>query len=99
MSNEADADGVAGTQSFCDMYTTLPDKMSKTMSKNLSIPIAFVCLLHLCNEKVKRRRMIDVLGGGGGGFCVKSKNGFTNHGTCCGDDDDNGSEKLFSISW
>eukprot|EP00057_Strongylocentrotus_purpuratus_P021405 XP_011675879.1 PREDICTED: condensin complex subunit 2 [Strongylocentrotus purpuratus] len=51
VSNEADADGVAGTQSFCDMYTTLPDKMSKTMSKNLSIPIAFVCLLHLCNEK------------------------------------------------
>ncbi|XP_041477580.1 condensin complex subunit 2-like isoform X2 [Lytechinus variegatus] len=52
--NEADADSVAGTQSFCDMYTTLPDKLSKTMSKNLSIPIAFVCLLHLCNEKSLR---------------------------------------------
>ncbi|XP_063963241.1 condensin complex subunit 2-like [Lytechinus pictus] len=54
VSNEADADGVAGTQSFCDMYTTLPDRLSKTMSKNLSIPIAFVCLLHLCNEKSLR---------------------------------------------
>ena len=34
------------------MYSTLPDKLSKTMAKNLSVPIAFVCLLHLCNEKV-----------------------------------------------
>lgn len=43
--------GVIGTHAFTDMYSSLPDKLSSTMSKNLSIPIAFVCLLHLANEK------------------------------------------------
>ncbi|XP_038070775.1 condensin complex subunit 2-like isoform X2 [Patiria miniata] len=42
---------VAGMQSFSDMYQILPDRLSRTMAKNLSIPIAFVCLLHLANEK------------------------------------------------
>ncbi|XP_071494851.1 condensin complex subunit 2-like isoform X1 [Diadema antillarum] len=52
ISQEAEkSDGVAGSQSFCDMYSILPERLSKTMSKNLSVPIAFVCLLHLCNEK------------------------------------------------
>lgn len=59
--NEADpaSDVVAGTPSFCDMYSILPDKLSKTMSRNLSIPIAFVCLLHLCNEKSLRVTVQD----------------------------------------
>ncbi|XP_071793554.1 condensin complex subunit 2-like [Asterias amurensis] len=42
---------VAGLQSFKDLYEQIPAKLSRTMSKNLSIPIAFVCLLHLANEK------------------------------------------------
>eukprot|EP00794_Sanderia_malayensis_P005627 gene5627-6323_t len=38
-------------QSFKDIYKNLPDKMSEHASKNLSVPIAFVCLLYLANEK------------------------------------------------
>ncbi|XP_028391090.1 condensin complex subunit 2-like [Dendronephthya gigantea] len=36
---------------FTDLFHTMPNKISKQMAKNLSIPIAFVCLLHLANEK------------------------------------------------
>ena len=39
--------------SFKEMYDKLPGKLSKNMSKNLSVSIAFVCILHLANEKVK----------------------------------------------
>ena len=39
-------------KSFKDIYDMLPEELSKTMAKNLSVPIAFVCLLHLANEKV-----------------------------------------------
>ena len=39
-------------QSFKDMYSSLPSKLSQSASKNLSVPIAFVCLLYLANEKV-----------------------------------------------
>ncbi|XP_022097671.1 condensin complex subunit 2-like [Acanthaster planci] len=52
--SETDANkktSVAGEQCFSDMYQVLPAKLSRTMAKNLSIPIAFVCLLHLANEK------------------------------------------------
>ncbi|XP_070539700.1 condensin complex subunit 2-like [Ptychodera flava] len=42
---------VAGTQSFKQMYGALPAKISTNMAKNLSIPMCFVCLLHLANEK------------------------------------------------
>jgi len=38
-------------QSFKDMYSILPSKLSQSASKNLSVPIAFVCLLYLANEK------------------------------------------------
>ena len=38
--------------SFQKMVEVLPSKLSKTMASNLSVPIAFVCLLHLANEKV-----------------------------------------------
>ena len=37
---------------FTELYHTIPNKISKHMAKNLSVPIAFVCLLHLANEKV-----------------------------------------------
>jgi len=36
---------------FQEMVNKLPDNISKGMAKNLSVPIAFVCLLHLANEK------------------------------------------------
>ncbi|XP_065649777.1 condensin complex subunit 2 isoform X2 [Hydra vulgaris] len=40
-----------GTYSFKDMYKALPSEVSSNMAKNLSTPIAFVCLLYLANEK------------------------------------------------
>ena len=43
---------VAGTHSFQALLDELPRRISKTLTKNLSVPIAFVCLLHLANEKV-----------------------------------------------
>jgi len=33
------------------MYSNLPEKVSKNMLENLSVPLAFTCLLHLANEK------------------------------------------------
>ena len=38
---------------FSHLYKTLkhPSKIGKTMSENLSVPLAFIALLHLCNEK------------------------------------------------
>ena len=41
--------------SFKEIYTKLPEKLSKNMAKNLSVSIAFVCILHLANEKVTTR--------------------------------------------
>eukprot|EP00112_Aurelia_sp_Birch-Aquarium-sp1_P018323 Seg4357.1 transcript_id=Seg4357.1/GoldUCD/mRNA.D3Y31 product="Signal recognition particle subunit SRP72" protein_id=Seg4357.1/GoldUCD/D3Y31 len=37
--------------SFKDLYHVLPNKISQSASNNLSVPIAFVCLLYLANEK------------------------------------------------
>ena len=47
-----DGKQVVGNHSFQSLVQELPQKLSKNMSKNLSVPIAFVCLLHLANEKV-----------------------------------------------
>lgn len=41
-----------GTLSFQELLNDLPQNVSTHMAKNLSVPIAFVCLLHLANEKV-----------------------------------------------
>jgi len=37
---------------FTSLYKSLkqPGKLPKTMSENLSVPLAFIALLHLCNE-------------------------------------------------
>jgi len=39
--------------SFSSLYKSLkqPSKLPKVMSDNLSVPLAFIALLHLCNEK------------------------------------------------
>ncbi|KAK6185759.1 hypothetical protein SNE40_007921 [Patella caerulea] len=39
------------TWSFQSLLQELPEKVSTNTAKNLSVPIAFVCLLHLANEK------------------------------------------------
>lgn len=41
-----------GKMSFQKLLKDLPEKVSGQTAKNLSVPIAFVCLLHLANEKV-----------------------------------------------
>ena len=46
-------DHVHGAKSFKELMHTLPEKVSKNMARNLSVPITFVCLLHLANEKVR----------------------------------------------
>ena len=43
---------MTSAHSFHEMVKHLPDRLSKQMAENLSVPIAFVCLLHLANEKV-----------------------------------------------
>ena len=43
---------VSGSHSFHEMVKILPSKLPKQLAENLSVPIAFVCLLHLANEKV-----------------------------------------------
>ncbi|XP_061194277.1 condensin complex subunit 2-like [Saccostrea echinata] len=40
-----------GSLSFQELLNDLPQNVSSHMAKNLSVPIAFVCLLHLANEK------------------------------------------------
>lgn len=38
---------------FSQLYVKLPSLLSQAMAKEVSIPIAFVSLLHLANEKVQ----------------------------------------------
>ncbi|WAR21575.1 CND2-like protein [Mya arenaria] len=40
-----------GQTTFQKLLDDLPEKVSGQTAKNLSVPIAFVCLLHLANEK------------------------------------------------
>ena len=42
-----------GTLTFQKLLNDLPEKVSGQTARNLSVPIAFVCLLHLANEKVR----------------------------------------------
>ncbi|XP_035672015.1 condensin complex subunit 2-like isoform X2 [Branchiostoma floridae] len=44
-------EAVSGEQTFTELMQELPTMVSGQTAKNLSVPIAFVCLLHLANEK------------------------------------------------
>lgn len=48
-----------GTCTFQDLLTVIPDKVSSQTAKNLSVPIAFACLLHLANEKCLKLVSLD----------------------------------------
>lgn len=37
---------------FFDLKQNLPGYLNSNLNENLSVPISFVALLHLCNEKV-----------------------------------------------
>ena len=45
-------EAAAGAHSFQGLVQVLPKQITRNMADNLSVPIAFVCLLHLANEKV-----------------------------------------------
>ncbi|XP_066278785.1 condensin complex subunit 2-like isoform X1 [Branchiostoma lanceolatum] len=47
-------EAVAGEQTFTGLMQELPTMVSNQTAKNLSVPITFVCLLHLANEKCLR---------------------------------------------
>ncbi len=50
---QTDSDAAAtGRLSFSSMCSELPSQLTAEMKRNISVPIAFVCLLHLANEKV-----------------------------------------------
>lgn len=48
------ADDLQSESRFSTIYRHLPLGISKSMSDNLSVPLAFTCLLHLANEKQLR---------------------------------------------
>ena len=37
---------------FSTLCSNIPSQLSNEMRRNISVPICFVCLLHLANEKV-----------------------------------------------
>lgn len=43
---------MTGSVTFSHLYSEIPKHISETAAKNMSIPIALVTFLHLCNEKV-----------------------------------------------
>ncbi len=49
---QTDSGAAAGRLNFSSMCSELPSKLTAEMKRNISVPIAFVCLLHLANEKV-----------------------------------------------
>lgn len=48
---EEDASAVAGEKVFSSITKDLFHRLPSGMAKNLSVPLAFACLLHLANEK------------------------------------------------
>jgi len=51
--NKDDGQETVSETSFTHLYKSLklPHKLPKSVSENLSVPLAFIALLHLCNEK------------------------------------------------
>ncbi|XP_035201124.1 condensin complex subunit 2 [Oxyura jamaicensis] len=51
MEKEKDPSVVTGEKAFSDITKELLHRLPSIMVKNLSVPLAFTCLLHLANEK------------------------------------------------
>lgn len=45
---------------FSDLVKQLPNHVPSFMAKNISVPIAFVCMLHLANEKSLKLNRLDL---------------------------------------
>ncbi|NWI68174.1 CND2 protein, partial [Todus mexicanus] len=52
--DEKDTSVVAGDKIFSDITKELLHRLPSVMAHNLSVPLAFTCLLHLANEKTLR---------------------------------------------
>ncbi|XP_056148735.1 condensin complex subunit 2 [Lampris incognitus] len=63
--NTADSSEITGQKVFSETTKTLLKRLPSTMAQNLSVPLAFVALLHLANEKnlelVKVDDMSDII--------------------------------------
>lgn len=56
---ESETTEVPGEKSFSQSTRTLIRKLPGTMASNLSVPLAFVALLHLANEKNLELHKVD----------------------------------------
>jgi len=59
--DETNKSVVSGNYTFRSMYQDLPSKITTNMAKNLSGPIAFVCMLYLANEKNLSLKTTDTM--------------------------------------
>ncbi|XP_073415636.1 condensin complex subunit 2 [Dendrobates tinctorius] len=57
--NEADTAVVKDEKIFSNITSDLQKRLPTTMAQNLSIPLAFACLLHLANEKNLKLQEVD----------------------------------------
>lgn len=54
-----DRNGTIIPQTFSEMFKHLPDLLAEKEKKELTCPLAFVALLHLCNEQNLHLTQID----------------------------------------
>ncbi|KAM3925156.1 condensin complex subunit 2 [Leptodactylus fuscus] len=59
--NEAVPDVVKEEKVFSNITSDLQKRLPTTMAQNLSVPLAFACLLHLANEKNLKLQEVDDL--------------------------------------
>ncbi|XP_063304681.1 condensin complex subunit 2 [Pelobates fuscus] len=60
-SNETEPAGVAQESVFSNITQHLQKRLPSVMAQNLSVPLAFACLLHLANEKNLKLQGVDDL--------------------------------------
>ncbi|KAG8539391.1 hypothetical protein GDO81_020975, partial [Engystomops pustulosus] len=59
--NETDAAVVKEEKNFSNITRDLQKRLPTSMAQNLSVPLAFACLLHLANEKnLKLQEVADL---------------------------------------
>ncbi|XP_044135179.1 condensin complex subunit 2 [Bufo gargarizans] len=59
--NETEAAVVKDEKAFSNITSDLQKRLPTTMAQNLSVPLAFACLLHLANEKNLKLKEVDDL--------------------------------------
>uniref|UniRef100_A0A8C5MJX2 Condensin complex subunit 2 n=1 Tax=Leptobrachium leishanense TaxID=445787 RepID=A0A8C5MJX2_9ANUR len=59
--NETESAGITQENEFSNVTRDLQKRLPTAMAQNLSVPLAFACLLHLANEKNLKLRGVDDL--------------------------------------